>query len=283
MSVLRRAKLDEVAATLYRVRYHLSFGQWVPRAERDARGALDALARLGSRAEPRPAERELVAEATLSVGRALRLQGHQVQAVAWLGHAASLFAEVVAERGRSGATPLAETLNLLTVLSLNMRSAGPEAGRPLPTLAAQSALLCSGLPIRDRNEHELDLVQRVAELLLLSGDTTSAHELLVRQEFRAAAADRPEHSRSLRLAFTANTATAAGHLDEAGEALEHAATLPVVTASPFVNVTFLEAKARQLAASGERDASVALMGRARRLRVRERIDEQPVRCHPVRS
>lgn len=274
--MLRKADLDDVAATLFRVRYQLLFGEQVLRAERDARKALSRLERLGAWRNPHLSELELVAEATLSVGRALRLQGRQIQAAAWLRRAANLFAQIVSwGGGRSGATALAETLNLLTVLKLNVWQAqSRNRKRPPYTLTPQTALLASGLRVQNRADHELDLVQRKSELLLMWGNPAAAHRLLLLTEFRSIAAERPEHSRALRLLFAARAATAVGRLDESHEHLDRVAALAVVRDSPFVKVMFIEGQARQLSASGSVDDACALLQQARLLRLRERINEQ---------
>lgn len=276
MRLTRRARLSAIEAHLEESRLHLNFGKDMHAAEWRIRRTVQKISSAGLLGCPETAELQVVAEASLLLGRALRLRGSNGEASAWIQRGAEMFGYLL----RTSAFPvlaadrLSESLNALTLIRLDtyVPDANSEAG-VRQALNIQQDLYDSNVRFSNRTDAYLEVTQRTAEAIQKTQRSASASDFLRVTRFHEAASQMGDHNRALRLLFIAKVASCEGDLQAASQALTQVENLPVVTKSNFVRIMYLESLASFLTHAEPTQVQPVLQ-EARRIRRLERVNEQ---------
>jgi len=153
-----------------------------------------------------------------------------------------------------------EAENHLVLLGIDLTNRRPPAHSQLPqfarnSLARQSRLLTDFGTGSSWNEEHLELIQRVSESLLASGQHQDSLAYIKSTSYLARMADMNEHNRAARLMYLAALETGAGDTDAAASRLIITETMPIVHQSNIELMTLNERWAQLLTSIGDHDGA----------------------------
>lgn len=228
-----------------------------------------------------PENNYFIAEASLLLGRLIRLRGRHSEAKQWLVSAAAIFSELIRTgtiRNIDSALRCAEHLTLIE------KDAAITKGNLLGSidlqiselaLENQYGLLSSTVQSRDYGDHMLEYLQRKAELIDIRYGPSQTLEFLKNSAFYKFSSERPDHNQVLRLLYLCELETEAGNIDQAIRYIDAAGSFPIIRDSAFLQLMLNERKLSIARLSGDLNHAIELQAYVRRLRAIENIQERP--------
>ncbi|WP_157036420.1 hypothetical protein [Streptomonospora alba] len=248
-----------------------NMGSRIHEAEKSVLRAIDGIQR--ACVDPVPQNLELMAEASLLLGRIMRLRCRSEAAV-WVHQAVKIYSELVRSSHDSSvaAARLCEGLNHLTLIQFRNEKNG--ASRRLTDRAFnnQRQAYSELRHQTDPDDALMESLHRAIEIVSWRSGPHEAIRFMYNSDFLRVTAVRPDHNRALRLIYYGNLLTATGELDSAWEQIVSAAAFGARLDSQYLSINILEQKARFMDAVGDCEYSQDFREEARRLRSIEEID-----------
>jgi hypothetical protein len=285
----RRRVIDRAADLLSVAQNHIRFGSNYELAHRQAREALNLLMSNRRQAQGDIVVIELSGQACLLIALCLRMRGSHSQAENWLKQLDSLLTPNIQNAKTAGMLGLViESRNTQSLIRVNdVERAGSQNVRALvrldDSIRTQMKLVRSvSSRISDAARHELEAINRAADLLTLQGRPQEVVQFLINQRFEEKSRNFTEIERAVRLLFLAPSFARAGLIDEANDGIDAVEQMAIATKSNYLKLTLLECKAIIFDQSGNGSAAEELRADATRIRILERIDEKgsESRNHP---
>ena len=269
----RRRNIDSAAELISDARLKIHFGTNIESAYRDARSAVEILARNSLLEGADSAISELAGESCLIIAMCCRLRGKHAQALKWLeGADRYLF------KGGGWASSLtAEVLNTKSLTFLNMASQAasvPRGGELMSSAQRQWEFVSERIEtLRPDGNHLAEAHNRRANALELVQGAQDSFLYLKYVKFETMTFDKSTHTRALTYLFMARSSLLAGEIDESWRYLQKAASLKVITHSNFLQIEYLEHQALFFGRQGDIARSLSLRQQAAQLRAIENIHE----------
>jgi hypothetical protein len=266
---------------LNEVRHLADLGTNTVYAELQLRRAMRRMAEEKFFEHSSPIHDYFIAEASLLLGRLIRLRGRHSEARAWIRNAASTFSGLIntgAIDTIDSAIRCAEHLTLIEkdeAITRSRLTGVVDLQASELAIRRQFQMIDGNVLFLDYDDHALEYLQRKAELISLRSGPEHALEFLNNSDFNKLSSERPEHNQVLRLLYLCEVQTEARNMDQAIQYADAAESFSIIPDSSFLKIMLNERRLRIAQLSRDPQTANEIERKIQSLRTTESIREVP--------